>query len=177
MRRVSAERVHAGLSALLPNAYVRTALDPAQSRRYLSADIRAQSGAKAGPARRFCFRTCRPLLASPRSPASMMRSTRYTLAILSGAALLASCSDVDALTSPIGTTVATVHQAESRGGRFLVVFEGAPPVGFGARVSRLGGTVEWIDRRGAAVVIGGLSDGGAVSLLRSAGVAGVRRVE
>ncbi len=107
----------------------------------------------------------------------MMRSLRYTLAILSGTALLASCSDADALTSPIGTTVATVHPAEARGARFLVIFEGAPPAGFAARVAHLGGTLEWIDRRGAAVVVGGLSHGGAVSLLRSAGVAGVRRIE
>ncbi|CAA9306759.1 MAG: hypothetical protein AVDCRST_MAG89-850 [uncultured Gemmatimonadetes bacterium] len=107
----------------------------------------------------------------------MMRSLQYTLAILSGTALLASCSDADALTSPIGTTVATVHPAESRGARFLVIFEGTPPAGFAARVAHLGGTVEWLDRRGAAVVVGGLSDGGAVSLLRSAGVAGVRRIE
>ena len=107
----------------------------------------------------------------------MMRSFRYTLSVLAGAALLASCSDADALTSPIGTTVATVHPAESRGARFLVVFEGTPPAGFGARVSRLGGTVEWVDRRGTGVVIGGLSDGGAITLLRTSGVAGVRRLE
>ena len=105
----------------------------------------------------------------------MMRSHRYTLAILCGAALLASCGDADALTSPIGTTVATVHSVESRG-RFLVIFRGTPPAGFGARVSRLGGTVEWIDRRGTALVVRGLSDRGAVSLLRSTGVAGVRRL-
>jgi hypothetical protein len=107
----------------------------------------------------------------------MMRSLRYTLAILSGTALLASCSDADALTSPIGTTLATVHAAESRGARFLVIFEGAPPAGFAARVSHLGGTLEWVDRRGTAVVIGGLSDRSAVSLLRTGGVAGVRRIE
>lgn len=106
----------------------------------------------------------------------MLRSIRYTLAIVSGAALLASCDDADTLTSPMGTTVATVRDAESRG-RFLVVFADTPPAGFGARVARLGGRVEWIDRRGAAMVIGGLSDGGAVSLLRAGGVAGVRRLE
>lgn len=107
----------------------------------------------------------------------MLRRSRQTLAVLAGAALLASCSDGDALTSPIGTTVATVHPAAAAGSRYLVFFEGAPPAGFTEQVAGVGGTVEWVHRRGAAVVVGGLSDEAVVLLLRTRGVAGVRRVE
>lgn len=107
----------------------------------------------------------------------MMKTIRYTLAMLAGATLLAACSDSDALTSPIGTTVASVRPAPAQGGRYLVVFGGASPVGFVARVEALGGVIELVDRNGAAVVVGGLSDEGALSLLRAPGVAGVTRVQ
>lgn len=106
----------------------------------------------------------------------MLRRSRKML-MLAGAALLASCVDGDALTSPMGTTVATVHPAASAGSRYLVVFEGAPPASFLRQVAGLGGTVEWVHRGGAAVVVAGISDEAAVSLLRTRGVAGVRRVE
>lgn len=107
----------------------------------------------------------------------MFRAFRTTLPALLGAALLASCAEGDALTSPIGTTVATVHPAASAGSRYVVVFDGAPPAGFLEQVAGLGGTVEWVHRRGHAVGVAGLSDEAAVSLLRTRGVAGVRRVE
>lgn len=105
----------------------------------------------------------------------MKNRLRSMLAAMAGAALLGACSDGDALTSPIGTTVASVRPAV-QGARFLVVFENAPPAGFVARVADLGGEIQWVDRRGAAVVVGGLSDDAAVMLLRMGGVAGVRRV-
>ncbi len=87
----------------------------------------------------------------------MMRSARYTLATLAAATLVAACSDADALRTPVRTTVATVHPAEPRASRSLELFDGPPLVGRGTPMSRLGARVEWVDERGASVVIGGLS--------------------
>ena len=87
----------------------------------------------------------------------MMRSVRYTLAMLAGATLVAACSDADPLRSPITTTVVTVHPAESRASLQAALFDGAPLVGRGTPMSRLGARLEWVDERGASVVVGGLS--------------------
>ena len=104
-----------------------------------------------------------------------MRRISSALVAMAGAALLAGCSDSDALTSPIGTTVASVSPAV-QSSLFLVVFQEAPPAGFARRVAALGGEIQWVERNGEAVVVGGLSDEAAVTLLRMGGVAGVRRV-
>jgi hypothetical protein len=87
----------------------------------------------------------------------MMRTVRYTVAMLAAAALVSACSDSDALTSPPRTTVATVHPAEPPASRSARLFDGPPLVGSGQPMSRVGARLEWVDESGASVVVGGLS--------------------
>jgi hypothetical protein len=106
----------------------------------------------------------------------MPRTSAKAVLALAGAALLGACSGADALTAPMGTTVASVQQpapAAEHGVR--VVREGAPmamvvlrlpmvPPGFVARVAELGGEVVWT--RGGTAMVAGLTDGARAALLR-----------
>jgi hypothetical protein len=115
----------------------------------------------------------------------MTRTVQSMLAVLTGGLILGACSGGDTLTSPMGTTVASVQQpapAASHGdlvrrgsGELDMVVLHLPivPPGFVARVSELGGTVVWT--RGSTAMVAGLSDDARAELARHRAVAEVWR--
>jgi hypothetical protein len=92
------------------------------------------------------------------------------------AVALAACSDVsDPLTSPIGTTVASMQAPDAQ--RVLVVFAAREiPAGFAASIGGMGGSVDWVRDPIGVAMVSGLSAEAVGRLARSPGVVEVRRV-